>query len=348
MLIVFNLCIQDINTYTIMIMRRLYSPLAGFFLLAILLTGCMASRQTKSALAKVATDNCIIDSSGTSGYVFHPTDLQAGSSDDSLLRHRYGDRGLRMAQAVGLTPLLVRATQLEQQQNPSEPASNEYLTIRQKMTDQLQLASFDIATAVALVDCDSKRAALTATLLTRQENSREKRMTISAITTGALTALMVGFLKLGDHEDAGEWVGIGGGLAEASLGITSLLQKPPKTDYRHLNNPLRDIWVHPVTSTVFPPLVWYYLNKPKSANSPSLIEGLRSRWEILVSLDADAKQNRKHKGHEVDYFGTGDLYTTEDLTVRSTMLGQLATELQLMNNDLTILLNEIVRSPQKR
>ncbi|GAB4022339.1 hypothetical protein GCM10028773_34700 [Spirosoma koreense] len=253
-----------------------------------------------------------------------------------------------MAQAIGLTTLLVQATRLEQQQKPDQPASNEYLTIRQKMTDQLQLASFDIATSVALVDCDSKRAALTATLLTRQENSREKRMTISAITTGALTALTVGLLKLGDHEDAGEWAGIGGGLAEAGLGITSLLQKPPKADYRHLRNPLRDIWNHPTTSTVFPPLVWYYLNKPKSGGNPSLINGLRSRWDILVSLNAEAKRSRHRRHREVDYFGDGDFYTAEELTVRSTMLGQLATELQLMNNDLTILLNEIVRPVVKR
>lgn len=313
-----------------------------------ILTGCLTSRQTTSTLTKVASDNCTIDSSGTSGYVFHPIDLQSGSTDDSLLRHRYGERGLRMAQAVGLTPLLVRATRLEQHQNPDQPASNEYLTLRQKMTDQLQLASFDIATAVALVDCDSKRATLTATLLTRQENSREKRMTISAITTGALTALFVGFLKLGDHDDAGEWTGIGGGLAEASLGITSLLQKSPKADYRHLSNPLRDVWTHPATSTVFPPLIWHYLNKPKSAGTPSLIDGLRSRWAILVSLNADTKRSRKRSQPEVNYFGDGDLYTAEDLTVRSTMLGQLATELQLMNNDLTILLNEIVQSPRKR
>jgi hypothetical protein len=253
-----------------------------------------------------------------------------------------------MAQAIGLTTLLAQATQLEQQQKPDQPASNEYLTIRQKMTDQLQLASFDIATAVAVVDCDSKRAALTATLLTRQENSREKRMTIGAITTGALTALTVGLLKLGDHEDAGEWVGIGGGLAEAGLGITSLLQKPPKTDYRHQRNPLREIWTHPATSTVFPPLVWYYLNKPKSGGNPSLIDGLRSRWDLLVSLNAEAKKARNRRYHEVNYFGDGDYYTAEELTVRSTMLGQLATELQLMNNDLTILLNEIVRFTQKR
>ncbi|UHG94419.1 hypothetical protein [Spirosoma oryzicola] len=332
-----------------MINRKFYHSaccLTGLFF-ATTLTSCLTSRQTASTLTKVASDNCAIDSSGTSGYVFHPVDLQPNSAEDSLLRHRYGERGLRMAQAVGLTPLLVRTTILEQQ-NSDQSASNEYLALRQKLTDQLQLASFDIATAVALVDCDSKRATLTATLLTRQESSREKRMTISAITTGALTALTVGLLKLRDKDDAGEWAGIGGGLAEASLGITSLLQKPLKADYRHLNNPLRDIWTHPVKSTVYPPLIWYYLNKPKSAGNPSPIDGLRSRWDILVSLDVDAKRTQKRHRQEVDYFGEGDFYTAHDLTIRSTMLGQLATELQLMNNDLTILLNEIVRTPKKR
>lgn len=326
---------------------RLPSYLTGVLMMATL-TCCLTSRQTAYTLAKIASDNCAIDSSGTSGYVFHPIDLTPGSPNDTLLRHRYGERGLRMAQAIGLTTLLVQATLLERQQKPDQPASNEYLTIRQKITDQLQLASFDIATAVALVDCDSKRATLSSTLLTRQENSREKRMTIGAITTGALTALTVGLLKLGNHDDAGEWVGIGGGLAEAGLGITSLLQKPLKADYRHQRNPLHDIWYHPTTSVVFPPLVWYYLNKPKSAGNPSLILELRSRWELLLSLNAEAKRARHRSHGEVNYFGEGDFYTAEALTIRSTMLGQLATELQLMNNDLTILLNEIVRPTRKR
>ena len=331
-----------------MMTHRLYLSLLGPLLLAITLSGCLSNRQASSTLSRVASDNCNIDSSGTSGYVFHPVNLVPGSPDDSLLRQRYGERGLRMAQAVGLTHLLAQTTQLERQQNPDQPASNEYLAMRQKITDQLQLASFDIATAAALVDCDSRRAALTATLLTRQENSREKRMTISAITTGALTALTVGLLKLGDHEDGGEWAGIGGGLAEAGLGITSLLQKAPKADYNHQRNPLREVWAPPATSTVFPPLVWYYLNKPKSKGDPTIIDALRSRWNILVSLNAEAKRARNRKHQEVDYFGNGGAYTAEELTVRSTMLGQLATEIQLMNNDLTILLNEIVRSPLKR
>ncbi|MBD2753058.1 hypothetical protein IC230_09180 [Spirosoma sp. BT704] len=318
------------------------------FLVVVMLTGCLSSKQASSTLARVASDQCDIDSSGTSGYVFHPVTLAPGSSEDSLLRHRYGERGLRMAQAVGLTPLLVQTTRLEGRQKPDQPTSNEYLSLRQKLTDQLQLASFDIATAAALVDCDSKRATLTATLLTRRENSREKRMTISAITIGAVSIIGASLLNLGEHHVTADWLHIAGGLGEGGLGVLALRQKPPKAEYRHPRNPLRDIWNHPKTSTVFPPLVWYYLNQPKSGNSPSLVDVLRNRWEVLVSLDAGAKRARKHAHREVAYFDDGDTYTAEELTVRAAMLGQLETEIRLMNNDLTILLNEIVRPIAKR
>lgn len=137
-------------------------------------------------------------------------------------------------------------------------------------------------------------------------------------------------------------------IGEGGLGVMALGQRPPKAEYRHPSNSLRDIWNHPKISTVFPPLVWYYLNQPKSGNSSSLVDVLRNRWEVLVSLDAGAKRARKHGHREVAYFGDGDTYTAEELTVRAAMLGQLETEIRLMNNDLTILLNEIVRPVGKR
>ncbi|WP_020603923.1 hypothetical protein [Spirosoma spitsbergense] len=89
----------------------------GLFL-AISFTNCLSSRQASSTLSRVASDNCVIDSSGMSGYVFHPIKLVVGSPDDSLLRHRYGERGLGMGQAVELTPVLEQLTRLEQQQKP--------------------------------------------------------------------------------------------------------------------------------------------------------------------------------------------------------------------------------------
>ncbi|GAB3901298.1 hypothetical protein [Spirosoma agri] len=327
--------------------HRLHLPLLSLLLLAITLSGCLSNRQASSTLNRVASDNCNIDSSGTSGYVFHPINLVPGSPDDLLLRQRFGERGLRMAQAVGLTHLLVQMTQLEQQ-NPDQPPSNQYLAIRQKLTDQLQLANFDIATAAALVDCDSKRATLTATLLTRRENSREKRMTISAITIGAVAIIGASLLNLHEQHQTADWLHIAGGVGEGGLGVLALRQKPPHAEYRHPRNPLRDIWNKSKTSTDFPPLVWYYLNKPKSGNSPSLVDALRSRWELLVALDEKAGRPRKHTRREVAYFSDGDTYTAEELTVRAAMLGQLETELRLMNNDLTILLNEIVRPITKR
>ncbi|WP_254448749.1 hypothetical protein [Spirosoma rhododendri] len=299
----------------------------------------MSSRSLE-ALQRVAQDHCEVDSSHTSGYVFRPASLQAGSAEETLLRGRYGPRALHMAQAVGLIPSLVQLTNLETQETGAVP-STAYLAVRQRISDQLQLASADIATASALLDCETKRATLTATLLTRRENIREKRMTISAITLGAVAIIGASLLNLHEEHTAADWLHIAGGVGEGGLGVLALRQKAPRIDYPHVRNPLRDIWERPATSTQFAPLVWYYLNQPRIDAKQAVTAELHSSWEELTSLNAAGKHSRKaHR--EVNYFGTGGSYDAESLTLRATMLGQLETEIRLMNNDLTILLNEIV------
>lgn len=336
-----------------------------------LATGCMSSRRASEALQRVAQDHCEIDSSHTSGYVFRPASMQVGSAEESLLRGRYGPRALRMAQAVGLIPLLAQLTKLEAEEAGSGSTrgmpSTAYLAVRQRITDQIQLANADIATASALLDCDTKRATLTATLLTRRENIREKRMTISAITIGAVAIIGASILNLHEEHVTADWLHVVGGVGEGALGVLALRQKPPRINYSHVRNPLRDIWERSrgaspgqdvaglsggnpdgtVQSTLFAPLVWYYLNQPRIGNRQTVVTELRDRWEVLTSLNAAGKRAKKPH-HEVNYFGTGDDYDAEALTIRATMLGELETEIKLMNNDLTILLNEIVSQKKDR
>ncbi|QKZ14180.1 hypothetical protein [Spirosoma sp. KUDC1026] len=331
----------------------------SIFLLA---SGCMSSRRASEALQRVAQDHCEIDSSHTSGYVFRPASMQVGSAEETLLRGRYGPRALRMAQAVGLIPLLTQLTKLEAEETGAgSTPSTAYLTVRQRISDQLQLATADIATASALLDCDTKRATLTATLLTRRENIREKRMTISAITIGAVAIIGASILNLHEEHVTADWLHVAGGVGEGALGVLALRQKPPRIAYSHVRNPLREIWERPkldmtgqdktVRSTLFAPLVWYYLNQPRVGKRQTVVTELREHWEVLTSLNAAGKRAKKPH-HEVDYFGAGDDYDAEALTLRATMLGELETEIKLMNNDLTILLNEIVsqkkdRTPQR-
>ncbi len=325
-----------------------YSPYQVIFLslsIVALASSCMSSRSLE-ALQRVAQDHCEVDSSHTSGYVFRPASIRAGSAEETLLRGRYGPRALHMAQAVGLTPSLVQLTNLEAQETGTVPSTS-YLAVRQRISDQLQLASTDIATASALLDCDTKRANLTATLLTRRENIREKRMTISAITIGAVAIIGASLLNLHEEHTTADWLHIAGGVGEGGLGVLALRQKAPRVDYPHLRNPLRDIWERPATSTQFAPLVWYYLNQPRIDARQSVTAELRARWEELTSLNAAGKRTRKSH-QEVDYFGTGGRYDAEALTLRATMLGQLETEIRLMSNDLTILLNEIVSQKEGR
>ncbi len=173
-------------------------------------------------------------------------------------------------------------------------------------------------------------------------------MTISAITIGTVAIIGASLLNLHELPRTADWFHIAGGVGEGGLGVLALRQRFPRAEYGHARNPLRDIWTRPETSIVFAPLVWYYLNQPKSTSNLSQADALRNRWELLVSLDAGAKKARSHTPGEVAYFGESGTYTAEELTVRAAMLGQMETEIRLMNNDLTILLNEIVRPVTKR
>lgn len=83
------------------------------------------------------------------------------------------------------------------------------------------------------------------------------------------------------------------------------------------------------------------LPKPRIDKRQTVAAELRERWEILTALDNKGKRKGKIR-HLVNYFGTGDQYDAEALTLWATMLGQLETEVRLINNDLTILLNKIV------
>lgn len=136
-------------------------------LFLLLTSSCASHRRTMEVRQRITQDHCEINSSHTSGYVFRLASIQAGSVQETLLRGRYGPRALHMVQAVGLTPRLVKLTRPEPQET-GDMHSTTYLSVQQRITNQLQLATTDIATASALLDCDLKRATQAVTLLTRQ------------------------------------------------------------------------------------------------------------------------------------------------------------------------------------
>jgi len=305
------------------------------------LAGCSPGKSLLS-LRHIARQTCQMDSSSTSGYVFHPAPLRAGSAEEALLLNRFSPRSLRIAQAMGLTPILLQIVPLETD-SASQWKNPRYLALRQQITDQIQLANFDVASAAAVLNCEAKRAAEAADLLNKRENTRVKKLTILAITIGATTALLGGILQIHDINPSSEYVDITGGLLEAGLGASVFWLKPYKLPYQHPSNPLQAIWDKQATVAHFPPIVWYYLTHALTGNT-SIAEELRASWLPLVA----EKKKETHVADDSDLgptdrilFTAGGDYSAEKLLVRSTMLNQLETQIRLMNTDLTILLNEL-------
>ncbi|GAB3942409.1 hypothetical protein GCM10028805_07010 [Spirosoma harenae] len=289
-----------------------------------------------------------MDSSSTSGYVFHPAALQAGSAEESLLVKRFSARSLRIAQAMGLTPKLVQLLPLEAD-TAGHWKDARYLALRQQITDQIQLANFDVASTAAVLDCEARRASQAADLLTKRDNSRVKQITIAAITVGAFTALLGGVLQIQDINPSSEYVDIGGGLLEAGLGSSVFWLKPYQLSYQHPANPLQAIWVNQSNIAHFPPIVWYYLTHALSGGT-SIAQQLRANWQPLVAEEKKRHLGRKtiNLSQESLYFQSGGPYSAEKLLIRTTMLNQLETQIRLMNTDLTILLNELVVAKPSR
>lgn len=99
---------------------------------------------------------------------------------------------------------------------------------------------------------------------------------------------MTGILVSGNNDgNASDLIGVGVGIADATLGIL-ILTNQQKIKIQHPRNVLREIWRGTETSTVYPPSIWYYLNyaDPKNQNETSLREQLIKKWESFGQINS--------------------------------------------------------------
>lgn len=202
---------------------------------------------------------------------------------------------------------------------------------------KLKQASLEVSATAAEIDCEEERAEQIAGYLLKRQSSRETRLTVAAISIGAVGALSaVAFLSAG-NELAAEWIGITTALSEVVLAGFIFFQKTNIMFY-HQRNHLAEIWNGNKTSSLFPPSVWYYLNGGSSISRDglSLREELVERWKRFNRFDKDANQE------EITlYFGEGGKYAAEQLSNRSNLLDQVESFVALMKQDLSVLMREL-------
>jgi hypothetical protein len=261
---------------------------------------------------------------------------------DTVLTNRFSFQSLNAANAIGLLDLLTEYVNLKKNYkvSPTLEKRIEIVELSQKINQRINISSLEISAVASEMDCEEERADQIATYLKGKEDDAETKLTVGAIVVGAVGAITAGvLLAKGDAGNAPEFIGIGAGLTEATLGVMILLNKR-KVEFYHSRNALKDIWFAPETSTIFPQSVWYYLTYEKpNGSTKSIRQQLVDKWLGFGQI-ADTKEKNKEKIYSL-FFGEGGKYTADQLTNRANMHDQIEAQINLMKQDLKLLALEL-------
>jgi len=294
------------------------------------LGACTASKHAN--LSSAAGNYC----KPTVQYTYHSqylpqADLQVALQGDTGLTGRFSEHDLLIANAIGVLPLLRDVIRLKQQ--AGSDTRLERAVLYRKIHNRLLVASTEISSLVAELDCEGERADQLATYLDGRDQRRIRNLTLLSIVAGAAATVATAFLT---DENAEKIVGIGGGLVSAGLGGVAAFSSNKSVPFVHKRNLLTDIWSQAEQSSMYSPFIWYVLNEKLFSNSAETFirHNIRQRWQEYVLQDATDEQQQL-------YFGPGGNYHSDDLHARANMLNQLQASILSINQDLQSLLSNL-------
>lgn len=290
----------------------------------------------------------ILPSSVTAGtFCASPYPLEASRSrfpspeDDSVPATAAAERGyaphtLETCRAIGALGLVERLAEARAR----EASETEVANLRAEIFYAISMATLDLASTVAHIECEEGRASEIAANLRDAESEQTRRLTAFSLMLSATGAVAAGVLNLTDtNMTAASIVGITGGVAGGVLGFATLAVHRT-ADFRHERNILGELWYggpHPD----FPDAIWTYLSRPQSGTVPgrSTREGLILKWKVWGRLGKDPTNP---SGDRIAlYFGAGGIYDADELEDRAEMLLEVRDVIDLMNHDLRQLETDI-------
>lgn len=267
---------------------------------------------------------------------------------DTTLLSNYSYKDLTIAHAIGVLDILKAYEQkiTETRREGTLQHRVELLELRQELNHRIDLASLEISSVTAELDCEEERINQLASFLSDRQAKKETRLTVASLILGSLSALATADLLATKNEsDASDYIGVGVGIADATFGVLVLTDNP-KVRLLHQRNVLREIWHATETSSVYPPSIWYYLNYNHSASSQqSLREQLLTNWEKFGQIKSK-QQVATGENNEI-YFSDGGEYTIDELNNRANMYDQIESMIKLMKQDLRNLTLSIDRRKSK-
>ena len=265
-----------------------------------------------------------------------PSDIESHASNQLEV---FSSRFHRIAEAVGLLPLLRQSVVLEgERAAKKEGADIEIIRVRQQILARTVLAILEATSLAAVVRCEQARAdELADSLAANQAKSAQLATVVSIIIESATMVATGGLILVGYEVAEGIAALIGGTMAATFAGLS--LYQPGEHEFRHDKNVLKDIWENPKEARYFPGPVWRFLNEP-TAEGTSLREQLVTSWKDLSRLKGQTGEEQQQRFGLL--FGAGGVYTIGDLRSRGAMLEMLAAAIDLMHEELEVLVREML------
>jgi hypothetical protein len=242
----------------------------------------------------------------------------------------YTPRALDTARAIGALAQVERLAEAERRRTPE----TEVLDLRGQLLDAIGLATLDLSSTVAHIQCEEGRAGQIATGLRDAEEKQTRTLTAYSLVLSAVGAIGAGVLAMTNRTDPApaSMVAIGGGAAGGAFGAATLAVHR-STTFLHRRNILGQLWyggAHPD----FPEIVWAYVTRPQftTGGDRTIRDVVTLTWKESGRLGDDSAHPSPER--VALYFGDGGTYDADGLDDRADMLSEVREAVALMNHDL--------------
>ncbi len=223
---------------------------------------------------------------------------------------------------------------IELKKDSSLASQVKVLQLKTKINSKITIALTELDAVAAEFDCEGERVAQIGNYVDNLNASRNNRLILYSIVTGAVASIAGGIVK---DEGWSSAIDIGGGAVGAGFGLATLNPKGKKVEFIHQRNLLRDIWNEKLESPNFPPFIWYMYTEKKFSNKEkhSLLTSMKERW-LHYQFDDDMEEaNRSVIFKDGGYYRSGDLHN------RAAMLNQMQSATRTINQNINYLLLDL-------
>lgn len=180
-----------------------------------------------------------------------PPETQIEKSEREAAIKLYSPISIHIAEGMEVLHLLNRLARIELER----AATSETERVRRQLTTRLQLATLEVSSLVAEIDCEVHRADEIQDRLKDIQTKRTTSQTILGVIVGGLANILTGGIGIAAQTgDAAHLVSITGGTREVLFGASANFRKV-RQEFKHPRNHLQVFWNGEANREFFPPKV---------------------------------------------------------------------------------------------